>query len=71
MWLLRVYQLAISALIGPVCRFEPSCSHYAIGAINQFGLLKGSWLASQRLLRCHPCGGNGYDPVPRRMSDGS
>jgi hypothetical protein len=71
MWLLRVYQLAISALIGPACRFEPSCSNYAIGAISQFGLVKGSWLAGRRLLRCHPCGGNGYDPVPGRISDGS
>jgi putative membrane protein insertion efficiency factor len=47
-----------------VCRFEPSCSRYAYTAIERHGLIKGTWLAARRLLRCRPFGGSGYDPVP-------
>ncbi len=68
--LLRFYQVSLSRLFGPVCRFEPSCSRYAAEAIEQFGLARGSWLAVQRLVRCHPLGGSGYDPVPGQVGDG-
>ncbi|HEY1077002.1 MAG TPA: membrane protein insertion efficiency factor YidD [Fontimonas sp.] len=62
--LIRVYQVLISPILGPRCRFYPSCSHYAIDALRQHGALRGSWLALRRLLRCHPLHPGGYDPVP-------
>jgi uncharacterized protein len=62
--LIRAYQLILSPFVGPACRFAPSCSEYALTAIVRYGLLKGSILAIRRLLRCHPWGGSGYDPVP-------
>ncbi|MBK9184766.1 MAG: membrane protein insertion efficiency factor YidD [Moraxellaceae bacterium] len=61
---IRVYQYAISPLMAGHCRFSPTCSTYAEEAIQQHGMLKGSYLASKRILRCHPWGGAGYDPVP-------
>lgn len=66
LWILpiRFYQLLISPLLPPACRFEPTCSVYAMEAILRFGILRGGWLAARRLLRCHPWGGSGYDPVP-------
>ena len=63
--LIRFYQLALSPLLAPACRFEPSCSAYAIEAIERHGPLGGGWLAVLRILRCHPWGGAGYDPVPQ------
>ena len=62
--LIRLYQLFVSPLLGPQCRYWPSCSDYAAEAIATHGALGGSWLALRRLLRCHPWGGSGYDPVP-------
>jgi len=62
--LIRVYQLFLSPLIGPRCRFLPTCSHYAAEAVERHGAARGGWLAVRRLLRCHPWGGSGYDPVP-------
>lgn len=62
--LIRVYQLAISPLTAGSCRYQPSCSEYARQAIARFGAVKGCWLAAARLLRCHPWGGSGFDPVP-------
>lgn len=62
--LVRLYQAGISPLLPATCRFTPTCSNYALGAIERFGALKGSWLALRRILRCHPFGGRGYDPVP-------
>jgi len=62
--LLRAYQLVVSPLVGPACRFTPSCSEYAREAIGAHGPAHGSWLAVRRLCRCHPFGGAGYDPVP-------
>jgi putative membrane protein insertion efficiency factor len=62
--LIGVYQLFISPLLLPSCRFEPSCSHYAQEAIAAHGPVYGLVLTVKRLLRCHPWGGNGYDPVP-------
>ena len=61
---IRFYQLAISPLLGPSCRFTPTCSEYARLAIIKHGPFKGLWLAIRRILRCHPWGGSGYDPVP-------
>jgi len=63
-FLIRSYQKILSPLFPPVCRFTPSCSHYAIEAIQQHGSLKGSLLAGYRILRCHPFCRGGYDPVP-------
>jgi putative membrane protein insertion efficiency factor len=61
---IRFYQTAISPLTPPSCRYTPTCSAYAAEAIGRHGSIKGSWLALRRLLRCHPFGGRGYDPVP-------
>jgi len=62
--LIWFYRTAISPLKPPTCRFTPTCSQYAIEAIKKHGPLKGSWLALKRILRCHPFGGSGFDPVP-------
>jgi putative membrane protein insertion efficiency factor len=62
--LLKAYRLVISPLYGNVCRYYPSCSAYALRAVEVHGALKGSWLAGRRLLRCHPWTPGGYDPVP-------
>ena len=64
MSLIRGYQRAISPSLGNVCRFEPSCSHYAHEAIQRHGLIRGAVLGLRRFLRCRPMGGRGYDPVP-------
>ena len=69
--LLQLYQISLSPLLGPVCRFEPSCSRYAVEALKKFGLARGSWLAARRVARCHPLGESGYDPVPGQVGDGS
>ncbi|MDD6123679.1 MAG: membrane protein insertion efficiency factor YidD [Bacteroidales bacterium] len=61
---IRFYQRYVSPMLPPACRFTPTCSQYAIEAIQKHGALKGLWLALRRLLRCHPWGGSGYDPVP-------
>ena len=61
----RAYQLVLSPLLGPSCRFQPTCSSYATEAITVHGGLKGGWLAAKRILKCHPWGGFGYDPVPK------
>ncbi|MDE5734686.1 MAG: membrane protein insertion efficiency factor YidD [Duncaniella sp.] len=61
---IRFYQLAVSPLFPPSCRFTPTCSQYAIEAITRHGAVKGLWLAVKRICRCHPWGGSGYDPVP-------
>ena len=61
---IRVYQYIVSPLIGPACRFMPSCSEYASEAIHMHGPVFGACLALRRLLRCHPWGGEGWDPVP-------
>ena len=61
---IRFYQIAISPLLGPSCRFTPTCSEYARQALIKHGPFKGLWLAVWRILRCNPRGGSGYDPVP-------
>lgn len=62
--LLRFYRLAISPFLGRNCRFHPSCSAYAIEAVERHGAFKGGWLGLRRVLRCHPWNPGGYDPVP-------
>ncbi|QLC21718.1 membrane protein insertion efficiency factor YidD [Parasphingopyxis sp. CP4] len=62
--LARLWQMGPSAILPPTCRFQPSCSSYAITAWSRYGAFKGSWLALRRILRCHPWGGSGHDPVP-------
>ena len=64
MLLIRAYRLLLSPLLGPRCRFHPSCSAYALEAVERFGTLRGGWLALRRLGRCHPWHPGGYDPVP-------
>ena len=68
--LLRAYKRHISGLFPPACRFEPTCSTYAIGALERFGVLRGSILAIWRVLRCNPFGTAGYDPVPESFRAG-
>ncbi|MDO8960100.1 MAG: membrane protein insertion efficiency factor YidD [Rhodocyclaceae bacterium] len=63
-WLVRGYQLAISPLLPPSCRFYPSCSHYAIEALQRHGPIKGLWLSLRRVGRCNPWHPGGHDPVP-------
>lgn len=63
---IRFYQGAISPLLGPSCRFQPTCSSYMIQAIEEWGPLKGLWLGIKRISKCHPWGPWGYDPIPRR-----
>jgi len=58
------YKAVISPLKPATCRYTPTCSQYAIDAVRKYGVFKGGWLALRRLLRCHPWGGSGYDPVP-------
>lgn len=62
--LIRAYQLLISPVLPGSCRYYPTCSSYAMEAFGRFGLAKGGWLTLKRILRCHPWGGEGYDPVP-------
>lgn len=62
--LIAFYRTCISPLTPPACRYTPTCSQYAQEAIHKYGPFKGGWLALKRILRCHPFGGSGYDPVP-------
>ena len=63
-WLILTYQKIISPLVGPSCRFHPTCSNYAKEAIESHGLLSGTWVALKRISKCHPLGDSGFDPVP-------
>jgi putative membrane protein insertion efficiency factor len=62
--LIRVYQVVVSPILGPHCRYLPSCSGYALEALDLHGPWRGSWYAIRRIARCHPWGSSGYDPVP-------
>ena len=63
---IRIYRVLVSPLLGPACRFEPSCSRYAIACVENHGVLRGLWLSLKRLARCHPFHPGGYDPPPGR-----
>jgi len=63
--MLRAYKWAISPMLPTACRYVPTCSEYAMEAVERFGVLRGGWMALGRLLRCHPLAGSGYDPVVR------
>lgn len=67
--IIRIYQYGISPYLPPHCRYTPTCSAYAVDAISQFGIFRGSWMALKRLGRCHPWHEGGYDPVPDKNSD--
>jgi putative membrane protein insertion efficiency factor len=62
--IIKLYQYSIAPLLGPACRYEPSCSRYGIEALKKYGAFKGGYLAVKRILSCHPWGGHGHDPVP-------
>jgi hypothetical protein len=65
--LIKFYRYCISPLMAPSCRYSPTCSEYAIEAIERFGMVRGSWLAMRRISRCHPWHEGGHDPVPASM----
>lgn len=67
--LIRFYQQWVSATMPAACRFQPSCSEYALRAIRRHGAGRGAWLGVKRVVRCHPWGGAGFDPVPERPTD--
>jgi uncharacterized protein len=67
--LIRGYRQLLSPLLPPSCRFQPTCSAYALEAVTQHGAALGSWLAVKRILRCHPWNAGGYDPVPKNIGD--
>ena len=72
--LIRAYQILVSPVLAPACRYHPTCSEYALDAVARFGALGGTWLALKRISRCHPWGGSGFDPIPdggRPAADGS
>ena len=67
---IRFYRLVVSPLIGSNCRFQPTCSEYALEALKTHGAFRGGWLAARRIVRCHPLGGSGCDPVPGKSKTG-
>jgi putative membrane protein insertion efficiency factor len=62
--LIRLYQNTVSKVLPSVCRFQPTCSQYAVQAIKKYGFVRGSWMAAKRIVRCNPFTEGGYDPVP-------
>lgn len=66
--LLRAYKWAISPMLPTACRYVPSCSEYAMEAVERYGALRGGWMALARILRCHPFAGSGYDPVVKQAN---
>ena len=69
--LLRAYKWAISPMLPPACRYVPTCSEYAMEAVERYGALRGGWMAFTRILRCHPLARSGYDPVVKQATGGS
>lgn len=68
LWSIALYQRLISPLLGPACRFEPTCSHYAASCVRDHGALRGGWLAARRIGRCHPFHPGGFDPPPPALT---
>ena len=68
-FIIKIYQFIFSPLIGKNCRYLPTCSEYAIESLKLHGLLRGSFFAIRRILRCHPFGGHGFDPIPKRKQN--
>ena len=68
-FLIKIYQYFLSPLLGNNCRYLPTCSEYALESLRYHGLLKGSFLSIKRILRCHPFGGNGFDPTPKKENN--
>jgi len=68
-FIIKIYQFIISPLIGKNCRYLPTCSEYAIESLKLHGLLRGSFFAIRRILKCHPFGGYGFDPIPKRKQN--
>ncbi len=68
-WFVKGYRLVISPLIGSNCRFHPTCSSYALEALDKHGAIRGGWLALKRITKCHPWGGSGIDNVPPKRGD--
>ena len=66
--MIRGYQLLVSPVLAPTCRYEPTCSAYALKAVSRFGAARGGWLSLKRMVSCHPWGGAGFDPVPLSVS---
>ena len=66
---IKAYQLILSPLFGPSCRFQPTCSTYAIEALKKHGVIQGLWLTIKRLVKCNPWGGQGFDPVPEKKNN--
>jgi putative membrane protein insertion efficiency factor len=66
--MLRAYKWAVSPFLPPACRFVPTCSEYAVEAVERYGALRGGWMALARIVRCHPLGRSGYDPVVKQAS---
>jgi putative membrane protein insertion efficiency factor len=64
--IIKIYQTVLSPMLGPTCRFHPSCSYYTIDAITEHGMIEGTWLSIKRILKCHPLNDGGYDPVPEK-----
>lgn len=69
--LVRIYQAGISPWLPNACRYDPTCSHYMVQSIKEWGVIKGTWLGLKRIGRCHPWGGFGYDPVPKKDKSSS
>ena len=67
--LIRIYQLILSPIIGQNCRYQPTCSEYTLECLKQFGILKGTFLSLKRVIKCHPWGSQGYDPVPNKLEE--
>ncbi len=67
--IIGLYRYLISPILGPSCRYTPTCSEYAQTAVMRFGIFKGGWIAIKRIASCHPLGKSGYDPVPESNSD--
>ena len=67
--IIGAYRYLISPILGPSCRYTPSCSEYSQEAVMRFGIFKGGWLAIKRIVSCHPWGKSGYDPVPEKKSE--